>query len=63
MFQGEPELHFILNVLKKANASFSCFFFFFAYEDLRPRVNKNLISSDNKANNYFQYIKKPQHRI
>ena len=40
MFQGEPELHFILNVLKKANASFSSFFFFFfflAYEDLRPK--------------------------
>ena len=37
MFQGEPELHFILNVLKKANASFSSFFFFLAYEDLRPK--------------------------
>lgn len=26
MFQGEPELHFILNVFKKENASFIQFF-------------------------------------
>lgn len=29
MFQGEPELHFILNVPKKANASFCAFIFCF----------------------------------